>query len=68
MEGIWLLGGYQSDFARNLSRESMAVDALRQVTGTAGATQVDGARRVGTLNIGGSTATTCSLVIERIDP
>lgn len=42
----------------------MAVDALRQVTGTAGATQVDGARRVGTLNIGGSTATTCSLIIE----
>lgn len=42
----------------------MAVDALRQVTGTAGATQVEGARRVGTLNIGGSTATTCSLVLE----
>ncbi|WP_426573366.1 acetyl-CoA acetyltransferase [Aquihabitans sp. McL0605] len=42
----------------------MAVDALRQVTGTAGATQVPGARRVGTLNIGGSTATTCSLVLE----
>jgi acetyl-CoA C-acetyltransferase len=42
----------------------MAVDALRQVTATAGATQVDGARRVGTLNIGGSTATTCSLIVE----
>jgi acetyl-CoA C-acetyltransferase len=42
----------------------MAVDALRQVTGTAGATQVDGAHRVGTLNIGGSTATTCSLILE----
>jgi acetyl-CoA C-acetyltransferase len=40
------------------------VDALRQVTGTAGATQVGGATRVGTLNIGGSTATTCSLIVE----
>jgi len=42
----------------------MVLDAHRQVTGTAGPTQVDGARRVGTLNIGGSTATTCSLVVE----
>ena len=42
----------------------MVVDALRQVTHTAGATQVEGARRVGTLNIGGSTATTCSLIVE----
>lgn len=42
----------------------MVVDALRQVTGTAEATQVDGASRVGTLNIGGSTATTCSLILE----
>ncbi|HWJ60630.1 MAG TPA: acetyl-CoA acetyltransferase [Acidimicrobiales bacterium] len=42
----------------------MVVDALRQVTGTAGPTQVDGCRRVGTLNIGGSTATTCSLIVE----
>lgn len=42
----------------------MAVDALRQVTDTAGATQVGGARRVGTLNIGGSTATCCSLIVE----
>lgn len=42
----------------------MALDALRQVTGRAGATQVDGATRVGTLNIGGSTATTCALIVE----
>jgi acetyl-CoA C-acetyltransferase len=42
----------------------MLVDAARQVAGRAGATQVDGARRVATLNIGGSTATTCSLVVE----
>ncbi|MFN8017761.1 MAG: acetyl-CoA acetyltransferase [Acidimicrobiales bacterium] len=44
----------------------MVVDALRQVTGTAGATQVEGASRVGTLNIGGSTATTCSFVVEAV--
>ncbi|MGI8755308.1 MAG: acetyl-CoA acetyltransferase [Acidimicrobiales bacterium] len=42
----------------------MVVDATRQVTGRAGATQVADARRVGTLNIGGSTATTCSLILE----
>lgn len=44
----------------------MLVDAHRQVTGRAGATQVEGARRVGTLNIGGSTATTCSLIVEAV--
>ncbi len=44
----------------------MVVDAARQVTGTAGDTQVDGARRVGTLNIGGSTATTCTFVVEGV--
>lgn len=44
----------------------MVVDAARQVTGRAGATQVEGAHRFGTLNIGGSTATTCSFVVERI--
>lgn len=42
----------------------MLVDAAAQVTGTAGACQVEGARRVGTLNIGGSTATTVSFVVE----
>lgn len=41
----------------------MALDAVRQVTGTAGAYQVEGARTVQTLNIGGSTTTTVSLVI-----
>jgi len=44
----------------------MILDAVRQVTGTAGATQVEGAHRVGTLNIGGSTATTCSLIVEGV--
>lgn len=42
----------------------MLVDATKQVTGRAGATQVDGARTAATLNIGGSTATTCSLVVS----
>lgn len=42
----------------------MVIDAARQVGGTAGDTQVDGARRVATLNIGGSTATTVCFVIE----
>jgi len=41
----------------------MAVDACRQVTGEAGACQVDGAKTVQTLNLGGSAATVVSLVI-----
>lgn len=45
----------------------MLVDATRQVTEQAGPTQVDGARRVGTLNIGGSTATTCAFVVAAPD-
>ena len=43
----------------------MALDAFRQTTGTAGGCQVEGARNVQTLNIGGSTTTTVSLVIGR---
>ena len=43
----------------------MLVDAANQVTGAAGDTQVEGASRVQTLNIGGSTATTVSFVVER---
>jgi acetyl-CoA C-acetyltransferase len=42
----------------------MLVDATRQVTGRAGPTQVPDARRAATCNIGGSTATTCALVVE----
>lgn len=41
----------------------MMLDAAKQVSGLAGGYQVDGARRFGTLNIGGSTATTVSFVI-----
>ncbi|MGI8331198.1 acetyl-CoA acetyltransferase [Actinomadura scrupuli] len=41
----------------------MLVDASRQVTGRAGDTQVEGARRFATLNIGGSTTTTVSFVV-----
>lgn len=43
----------------------MLVDAARQVSGTAGAYQVDGAKAFGTLNFGGSTATTVSFVVRR---
>lgn len=41
----------------------MLLDASRQVTRTAGACQVDGARRVQTLNLGGSAATVASFVV-----
>ena len=41
----------------------MMLDAANQVSGLAGAYQVDGARRFGTLNFGGSTSTTVSFVI-----
>ena len=41
----------------------MALDAFKQVTGQAGDYQVEGARTCQTLNIGGSTTTTVSLVI-----
>ncbi len=41
----------------------MVLDAAKQVSGLAGDYQVDGARRFGTLNLGGSTATTVSFVI-----
>ena len=42
----------------------MMLDAAKQVSGLAGDYQVDGARRFGTLNFGGSTATTVSFVIS----
>jgi acetyl-CoA C-acetyltransferase len=41
----------------------MVLDASRQVSGTAGETQVEGARTFGTLNIGGSTTTTVAFVV-----
>lgn len=41
----------------------MLLDAARQVSDTAGDYQVDGAKTFGTLNFGGSTATTVSFVI-----
>lgn len=44
----------------------MLLDATKQVSGTAGDYQVNGARTVGTLNIGGSTATTVSFVVSAI--
>lgn len=41
----------------------MALDAFKQTTGSAGDYQVEGAKNVQTLNIGGSTTTTVSLLI-----
>ena len=41
----------------------MALDAYKQVSGRAGDMQVAGAKRFGTLNIGGSTTTVVSLII-----
>ena len=41
----------------------MLVDAARQVTGTAGACQVEGARTFGTFNLGGSATTVVSLIV-----
>lgn len=43
----------------------MMVDAANQVTGRAGPIQVEGARRAGILNIGGSTTTIASFVVGR---
>lgn len=43
----------------------MLLDAAKQVSGTAGDYQVDGATTFGTLNFGGSTATTVSFVVSR---
>ena len=42
----------------------MLLDASKQVEGEAGDYQVDGANRVATLNIGGSTTTTACFVVE----
>ncbi len=42
----------------------MVWDSARQVTGTAGECQIEGARRLQTLNIGGSCATVVSFVVE----
>jgi acetyl-CoA C-acetyltransferase len=43
----------------------MALDCFKQVTGTAGDYQVEGARTFATLNIGGSATTTVSLIVGR---
>jgi acetyl-CoA C-acetyltransferase len=45
----------------------MLVDAFKQVSGSAGDYQVDGAQTFATLNIGGSTATAVSFVIGGAD-
>ncbi|MEO1059844.1 MAG: acetyl-CoA acetyltransferase [Actinomycetota bacterium] len=42
----------------------MLLDAAKQVSGTAGEYQVDGARRVATYNVGGSATTNCAFVVS----
>jgi len=44
----------------------MLVDAAKQVSGAAGDYQVDGAKTFGTLNFGGSTATTVSFIVSGV--
>jgi hypothetical protein len=56
---VWILGGYPSDFACNLTREGRDFAALTS--------EVAGAHRFGALNFGGSTATTVSFVIRSAD-
>lgn len=46
----------------------MVLDAAKQVTGTAGDYQVDGARTVATLNLGGSATTSAAFVLATGDP
>jgi acetyl-CoA C-acetyltransferase len=43
----------------------MLLDAAKQVSGAAGDYQVEGAHTFGTLNFGGSTATTVSFVVSK---
>ena len=43
----------------------MLLDAAKQVSGAAGDYQVEGANTFGTLNFGGSTATTVSFVVSK---
>lgn len=43
----------------------MLLDASKQVSGTAGDYQVKGARRVATLNVGGSASTSVCFIVER---
>ena len=45
----------------------LLLDAARQVTDSAGECQIEGARRIQTLNIGGSCATVVSFVVDRQD-
>jgi acetyl-CoA C-acetyltransferase len=44
----------------------MLLDCAKQVTDTAGDYQIDGARRMATLNVGGSATTTVSFVVGRL--
>ena len=43
----------------------MLLDATKQVTQRAGDAQINGAKQIATLNIGGSCATVCSFVVDQ---
>ena len=45
----------------------MLFDAAKQVSGSAGECQIEGAKRMQTLNIGGSCATVVSFVVDRME-
>jgi acetyl-CoA C-acetyltransferase len=51
--GVWVLGGHQSDFARNLAREGVGLDGLVRevVEGTLAAAGVSGTE-VGSIHVG----------------
>jgi hypothetical protein len=62
---VFVLGGHQTDFARNYAKEGL--EDIARIVGwghRAGPIQVGGARTFATLNIGGSTATTVSFVVS----
>lgn len=60
LPAIYILGGHQTDFARNWTREKLGmVDLLRESVHGA----LEGARTAATLNIGGSATTSVCFVV-----
>ena len=51
--GVWVLGGYQSDFARNLTREGVGIDGLTTevVEGTLASAGISGGE-IGSVHVG----------------
>jgi hypothetical protein len=57
-QSVWILGGYQSDFARNLTNEDVDFADLTSDY------RVENAKHFEALSFGGSTATTVSPVVS----